>query len=151
MARPLYLSNSYLSVCVDEDGFVRDIYYPHVGLENHVGGFKHRIGIQIDGQFSWLDEPTWQIKVNYQPRTLVGETIFKREDWQVEIHFQDCVYNELPIFLRHIKIVNCQKQHQEIKIFFGQEFAISESKFRNTAFLILPRMPWCTTKASGFF
>lgn len=134
MARPLYLSNSYLSVCVDEDGFVRDIYYPHVGLENHVGGFKHRIGIQIDGQFSWLDEPTWQIKVNYQPRTLVGETIFKREDWQVEIHFQDCVYNELPIFLRHIKIVNCQKQHQEIKIFFGQEFAISESKFRNTAF-----------------
>ncbi len=134
MARPLYLSNSYLSVCVDEDGFVRDVYYPHVGLENHVGGFKHRIGIQIDGQFSWLDEPTWQIKVNYQPRTLVGETIFKREDWQVEIHIQDCVYNELPIFLRHIKIVNCQKQHQEIKIFFGQEFAISESKFRNTAF-----------------
>jgi GH15 family glucan-1,4-alpha-glucosidase len=134
MARPLYLSNSYLSVCVDEDGFVRDIYYPHVGLENHVGGYKHRIGVQVDGYFSWLDQPEWNVKVTYQPRTLVGETTYTHQGLGLSLTFEDIVYNELPIFVRHVTIRNPEKRHQQVRLFFGQEFTISESKFRNTGF-----------------
>lgn len=134
MARPLYLSNSYLSVCLDQDGFVRDIYYPHVGLENHVGGYKHRVGIEVDGYFTWLDNPEWQVEVKYQPRTMVGEISYFHAGLNIKLVTQDLVYNELPIFLRHWQVYNYDQAHQDIKMFFGQEFTISETKFRNTAF-----------------
>jgi len=134
MARPLYLSNSYLSVCLDEDGFVRDVYYPHVGLENHVGGYKHRLGIWVDGVFSWLDSPEWSIKVKYQARTMVGEITYVHSGLGISLKIEDAVYNELPIFLRHVTITNHDKKYQQIRLFFGQEFTISESKFRNTGF-----------------
>lgn len=134
MARPLYLSNSYLSVCLDEDGLVRDIYYPHVGLENHVGGYKHRLGIWVDGDFSWLDQPEWRVHVTYQSRTMVGETTFTHDRLGMVIKMEDLVYNELPIFVRHITVTNPDQKYQEVRLFFGQEFTISESKFRNTGF-----------------
>jgi len=134
MARPLYLSNSYLSVCLDRDGFVRDVFYPHVGLENHVGGYKHRIGVQVDGYFSWLDQPEWQVKVAYQAQTMAGNITYFHQGMNIELQVEDVIYNELPIFLRHFTVHNYDKKHREVKVFFGQEFTISEGKFRNTGF-----------------
>ncbi len=134
MARSLLLSNGYLSVALDDNGFVRDIYYPHVGLENHVSGNKHRIGIRVDGYFSWLDDPEWRVSVRYQSGTMIGEFTFSHERLGLEIITEDLVYNELPIFLRHFVIQNKGQAHKEIHLFFGQEFAIGETRFRNTGF-----------------
>lgn len=134
MARSLLLSNSYLAACLDENGFVRDVYYPHVGLENHVSGNKHRVGVWVDGIFSWLDDPEWTVTCRYQPGTMIGEYTFKHSQLQIEITTEDCVYNELPIFLRHFIIRNINQTHKQVKIFFGHEFAIGETRFRNTGF-----------------
>ena len=38
MAKSLSLGNGSLLVNLDEFAHVRDLYFPHVGLENHVGG-----------------------------------------------------------------------------------------------------------------
>jgi GH15 family glucan-1,4-alpha-glucosidase len=51
MPRALVLGNGETLVCLDEFGFVRDFYFPYVGLENHVSGNRHRIGIMVDGVF----------------------------------------------------------------------------------------------------
>lgn len=134
MARSLFLSNSYLSVCLDDNGYVRDIFYPHVGLENHVGGLKHRIGVMIDGYFSWLDAPEWSAALSYGAKSLVGQVTYEHAGMNVRLEMQDVVYNELPIFIRSVKVVNRNEAHKDIKIFFGQEFAIGEAKMRNTAF-----------------
>lgn len=134
MARPLVFSNSYLSVCLDQDGFVRDVYYPHVGLENHVAGYKHRIGVQVDGWFSWLDSPDWEVIAVYETATLVGNMTYRHRTLPIEITTRDAVYNELPVFLRRFTVLNKEKQFKEVRLFFGQEFAISETKMRNTGF-----------------
>ena len=66
MARSLTLGNGSMLVCLDRFGFVRDFYFPYVGLENHVSGNKHRIGIMVNGNFSWLDDGSWKISIGYR-------------------------------------------------------------------------------------
>ena len=65
MARSIVLSNNELCVALDRFGEVRDLYYPHVGYEDHVRGhYLHRIGVWVDGQISWLsDDPAWEISI----------------------------------------------------------------------------------------
>lgn len=134
MPRSIVLSNGYLAVCLDQDGFLRDLFYPHVGLENHVSGYKHRLGIMVDGYFSWLDTPEWNVTASYDSHAMVGYVTYVHETMPITIRTEDVVYNELPVFLRHFKVENSSATAKDIKMFFGQEFAIGEVRLRNTAF-----------------
>lgn len=134
MARALTLGNGTFLVCLDKYGFVRDMYYPYVGLENHVAGHKHRIGIMVNNRFSWIDDGSWQISIGYKPETMVGYLVCKNAKLQVTVVMEDIVYNETNVFLRQVDIYNHSDQKIDIKLFFHQVFLISESKKRNTAF-----------------
>jgi GH15 family glucan-1,4-alpha-glucosidase len=64
MAKSVVLGNGNLTVGLDRHGLVRDFYFPYVGLENHVGGHnKHRVGVWVDGEFSWLHDGSWDISM----------------------------------------------------------------------------------------
>ncbi|MBP7768803.1 glycoside hydrolase family 15 protein [Candidatus Woesebacteria bacterium] len=134
MARALTLGNGSLLVCLDEFGFVRDFYFPYVGLENHVAGERHRIGIMVGTEFSWIDDGSWKISIGYKPETMVGYLVCKNEALQVTVVMEDIVYNESDIFMRQVDIYNHREQKIDIKMFFHQIFNIQESNKRNTAF-----------------
>ncbi len=134
MPRALVLGNGETLVCLDKFGFVRDFYFPYVGLENHVSGNKHRIGVWVDGQFSWLDDGSWSVKIAYKPETMVGYLVCKNENLQLSIVMEDCVYNEANVFLRQVDVYNHQDQVRNVRVFFHQVFMIAENKKRNTAF-----------------
>lgn len=134
MPRALTLGNGTFLVCLDSYGFVRDMYYPYVGLENHVAGHKHRIGFMINGTFSWLDDGSWQISIGYKPETMVGYLVCKNDKLQVTVVMEDIVYNETNIFIRQVDVYNHSEAKMDIKVFFHQIFHLSESKKRNTAF-----------------
>lgn len=134
MPRALTLGNGKILVGLDSHGFVRDFYYPYVGLENHVSGQKHRIGIRINETFSWIDDGSWQITIGYKPETMVGYLVCKNPDLKVTVVMEDIVYNESNIFLRQVDVYNLSEQSVTIQMFFHQVFHISESKKRNTAF-----------------
>jgi oligosaccharide amylase len=134
MARALTLGNGTSLVCLDEFGFVRDIYYPYVGLENHVMGHKHRIGVMTNGVFSWLDDGSWQITIGYKPETMVGYLVCKSQKLNITLVMEDIVYNEADVFLRQVDVYNESDSLVAVKIFFHQVFTIGESKKRNTAF-----------------
>lgn len=134
MPRALTLGNGTFLVCLDKYGFVRDMYYPYVGLENHVAGHKHRIGFKVNDVFSWLNDGSWQISIGYKPETMVGYLVCKNEKLQVTVVMEDIVYNETDIFIRQVDIYNHSDAEMAIKVFFHQVFHISESKKRNTAF-----------------
>lgn len=134
MPRALTLGNGTFLVCLDEFGFVRDMYYPYVGLENHVSGEKHRIGIQVDTTFSWVDDGSWDITIGYKPETMVGYLVCKNDGLGVSLVMEDIVYNETTIFLRQVDVYNHTQQPINVKLFFHQVFTISESNKRNTAF-----------------
>lgn len=134
MPRALVLGNGSFSVCLDEFGFVRDMYFPYIGLENHVSGHKHRIGIKVNETFSWIDDGQWQINIGYKPETMVGYLVCKHNSLPVSVVMEDIVYNENNVFLRQVDVYNHSDQPQDVKLFFHQVFLISETKKRNTAF-----------------
>ena len=134
MPRSLVLGNGTSLVCLDKFGFVRDIYYPYVGLENHVLGKKHRIGVMVNGVFSWVDDGSWEVSLGYQPETMVGYLVCKNSKLQVSLVMEDIVYNEQDIFMRKVEIYNHTGEFADVKVFFSQVFFISENKKRNTAF-----------------
>jgi len=134
MARALTLGNGTILVCLDDFGFVRDFYFPYVGLENHVAGQKHRIGVSVDGTFTWLDDGHWKITIGYKPETMVGYLVCKNEGLALSLVMEDVVYNETNVFLRQVDVYNHMDRERTIRVFFQQIFHIQESSKRNTVF-----------------
>lgn len=134
MARSLVLGNGQLTACFDMEGVLRDFYYPHVGLENHISGFKHRIGLWWDGNFSWLNGHDWNIKISYENRSMLGQVVYEHKQNGIKVVVRAIVYNEIPVLVRQVTFYNPDKKVKNIKVFFGQEFAIGENRFRNTGF-----------------
>lgn len=122
-------------VCFDRDGLVRDFYFPYVGLENHVGKDRvHKVGIWVDGRFSWLSDNSWRKSINYLDDTLVSNIVFRNEDFGLEIVFTDIVYNEKNIFIRKATVSNLSNERRSVKLFFNQQFQISETTHAETAY-----------------
>ena len=128
MPRQTVIGNGNMLICLDENGEVRDLYYPHAGLENHVVGRIHRLGISINNKFYWFKDFN---KYNSQSaNTLKSTNIFTKPEEKIEVEFENIIYNEREIFVRKISIRNKDTYDKDIKLFFGQEFQIKENKYR---------------------
>lgn len=135
MTRPLLLSNGHLHIGINLYGMVHDLYYPHVGLENHAAAqhMRHRIGVWIDGQFSWLDDGNWYFNMRYDPAGLIGHFSAHHDRLQVTLEFTDCVDADWNAFLRNIHVINGADKPREIRLFLHQMLLISNSLNRDTA------------------
>jgi len=135
MTRSLVLGNGNMLVCYDEWGQVRDLHFPYVGLENHVGEkLMHKIGVHIDGSMFWLSDGAFDISIDYKEDSFVGHVHARSEKLKLELHFSDIVYNEHNIFVRHIEVHNFGSSDRALKLFFNQQFHISESRHGDTGY-----------------
>jgi len=138
MSKSICLGNDRVLIALDDFGQLYDCYYPYVGLENHtMGRFTHKIGFWVnkngDKKFSWLDSGEWQIKVSYQEDAMATKIIAKNSRLELEVSFEDVVYNEKDIFIRNLEITNCALEDQKVRVFFNQQFNIYESFRGDTA------------------
>jgi GH15 family glucan-1,4-alpha-glucosidase len=141
VARPIVLGNGELHVGLNKYGLVHDFYYPYVGFENHAAGAKprHKVGVWIDGQISWLDDTdAWTFKFYYPHTSLIGHTLAKNESLGVIIEFDDCVDSEISVFMRNIHVVNLSDTPREIRLFMHQAFAIGDSRSNTDTAQYLP-------------
>ena len=135
MARSIILSNGELAVAIDSRAQVRDIYYPHVGLEDHVRGhYIHRIGIWTDNQLSWLSDGEWQITVGCEDEALASVITAKHPRMQLELSLTDIVHNEKSVFLRRITIKNTSDRGREMKLYMAHQFEIYKAHGGDTAY-----------------
>ena len=136
MSRSIVLSNNELCVALDKFGEVRDLYYPHVGYEDHVRGhYLHRVGVWVDGQISWLsDDPAWEISIASEEEALASAIVARHPRLKIELAFKDVVYNEKPVFVRRVSITNGSDRSREIKLYFGHQFEIYKAHGGDTAF-----------------
>ncbi len=134
MSRPILLSNGQMHVGLDPYGLVNDFYFPHVGLENHTTGknLRHRVGIFVEGSFSWLDDGSWEIRPDYYGDVLVSRIIAVNDRLQVRLEFDDCVDSEFTAFIRNIHVINSADRAREIRLFMHQVFVISDSNASDT-------------------
>jgi len=138
MARPVVLSNGQLFVGLDEDGLVHDFYYPYVGLDNltNARNSQHKIGVWVEGTFSWVSNADWEITVDFEDDALVGKVTMRNKALQVTLQTNDFVDPEFNAFIRHITITNDAEKSQDIRLFMHQVFQISRAGRADTALYV---------------
>ena len=132
--RDIPVGNGSLLVTFDDKYQIRDIYFPHVGQENHTEGFPFRFGVWADGEFSWIYEDDWKRELCYLSETLVTNVKLTSEKLGIEITCNDTVASHENIFLRRIRVSNLLDKKREIRVFLHHDFRIYENKVGDTAF-----------------
>jgi len=138
MARPVILGNSSLTVGLNEQGLVHDFYYPYVGEDNltTARNAHHKIGVWVDGTFSWVDDGTWLISVDFRDDALISHITMKSTSLMVEIALQDFVDSEFNAFCRQMTLSNLADHKREMRVFFHQVFQISSAGRADTALFV---------------
>ena len=138
MARSVTVGNGKMLVGLDGRGQVRDLYFPFVGEANHVSGASgnhvHRIGVFVDGEMSWLDNPDWKVTIGAEENSSIGSMFAENMKLGITLSSRDAVHNEKDIFLRHFTVQNNRSDTRTIKLFLAQQFRIFESRRGDTGF-----------------
>ena len=134
MAKSLILANGNIFVGLNANGFVSDFFFPYVGVENHVRGEAHRIGVWYQHKLSWLDDGSWDIEINLEQNTFIGYMKCTNKYTGLKINITNVVYNEKNIFLREIEVTSASDHTEDIKLFFHQVFSIYETMQGDTAY-----------------
>lgn len=132
--RDIPVGNGSLLVTFDSHYQIRDIFYPHVGQENHTEGFPFRFGVWADGVFSWIIEEAWKKRLRYIPETLVTDVHLINDEIGIEITVNDTVASHDDLFLRKIAVSNLRDQDRDVRLFLHHDFRIYENKVGDTAF-----------------
>ncbi len=138
MSRPVMLGNGGLTIGLNEQGLVNDFYYPYVGLDNlcNARNLSHKIGLWVDGVFSWIDDGKWDIKVDFETDAMVSIITMHNAELMVELSFQDFVDFEYNCFARLINISNKSDKKREIRLFMHQVFQISRAGRADTGLFV---------------
>jgi GH15 family glucan-1,4-alpha-glucosidase len=112
---------------------VRDIYFPHVGQENHLLGHAQRVGVYVEGRLSWINEEGWERSLGYKNDTLVTENKATNGDLGVDLLLEENVFCEADIFLRKITIRNLEDSDREFRVFFHNDFHLYGDGIGDTA------------------
>lgn len=138
MGRPVILGNGSLTVGLEESGLVHDFYYPYVGLDNltTARSLPHKIGVWVDGVFSWVDASEWKTSVDFEPDVLVSRVVMLNESLQLELTLRDFVDHEFNAFCRQVTVRNMTDQERQVRIFFHQVFQISRAGRGDTALYV---------------
>ncbi len=138
MARPVMLGNGRLTVGLNESGLVHDFYYPYVGLDNltTARSAHHKIGVWIDGAFSWVNRDEWEISVDFETDALVSVVTMRNQALGVELFTNDFVDSEVNALCRRITVKNQADQARDIRVFIHQVFQISRAGRADTALYV---------------
>ncbi|MEQ1762636.1 MAG: glycoside hydrolase family 15 protein [Pyrinomonadaceae bacterium] len=131
--RDLPVGNGSLLVNFDDKYQIRDIYFPHVGQENHTEGFPCRFGVWVDGEFAWVADSGWDRSLEYLPETLVTAVTLTNKKLGVEMVCNDTVASHENTFLRRVRVRNLRDSRSNFRVFLHHDLRIYENAFGDTA------------------
>lgn len=133
MSTALVHGNGKMLVNIDDKLNISDLYWPHVGEENHLAKAPNEQMIRVNGSHSYLSEPGWDFDISYQKDTLVSLSHARNAGLGVDLSFHDCVTPEHDIFIRDITFHNTTDHEQEIFFYVKSNFYMLEDDIGNTA------------------
>ncbi|HVB63788.1 MAG TPA: glycoside hydrolase family 15 protein [Nitrolancea sp.] len=134
MPRDLPIGNGSLLIAFDQSYQIRDLYWPHVGLENHALGHLSRLGVWVDGQFRWLSDPGWEFDLYYQQETLVTQVRLAHPDLALTLEFADAVDFHENLLIRRCTVTNQLSRDREVRLFFHHDLHIMGHEVGDTAY-----------------
>ncbi|HEX7051670.1 MAG TPA: glycoside hydrolase family 15 protein [Longimicrobiales bacterium] len=132
MARSLVLGNGRFLINFDEHYRIRDIFFPHIGIENHTEGHPFRFGVWADNATHWVDE-TWEREIGYEDAALVGRTVLRHRGLGLELHCRDAIDFEVDVFCRELRVRDLRGEARRVRLFLHHDFYISGSDVGDTA------------------
>lgn len=127
-------------VTFDQRYQIRDIYYPHVGQENHAGAGPCRFGVYADvpsvgrGQLCWTGDSSWNIRQRYLRETLTTSVSLDNDHLRLSMYCNDTVDFHRDIFVRKMKVRNLADWDRSIRIVNHQDFNMFGAKIGDTAY-----------------
>jgi glucoamylase len=134
MPRDIPVGNGKLLICFDSSYAIRDLYFPHVGQENHLGGGFSRFGVWVDGKFSWIGKD-WTISLDYLPDTLVTNVSLHNAELGLILSCNDLVDFHENVFIKGITVENLAGGKREVRLFFSNDFSIYGNNVGDTGAL----------------
>lgn len=140
MPRDIPVGNGRLLVTFDSRYQIRDLFYPHVGQENHAGNGPCRFGVHCDspskpkGQMVWTSDPSWTIRQRYLRDTLTTSVALDHRELRLALYCNDVVDFHRPILVRKIKIKNLLDQPRMARVMHHQDFNMFGTKIGDTAY-----------------
>lgn len=144
MPRDIPVGNGQMLVTFDQHYRVRDLYFPHVGQENHAGG-PCRFGVWAElpadrdpeerrrSRVYWSDDG-WDTHLAYKPETLATDVTMRNDAIGVELRCSDVVDFNRPVMVRRIEVVNHTDQDREVRLFHHHDFHMFGNKVGDTAY-----------------
>ena len=132
MSRDLLLGNGSLAVAFDAQYRLADIYYPHVGQENHTGT-PFRFGVWCDATLTWIEDASWQRSLSYLRDTMVSDVVCTNEDAGLRLRCHDAVDADANVYLRKIVVRNTRNESRSLKLFFHHDFNLYGNPTADTA------------------
>jgi oligosaccharide amylase len=134
MPRDLPLGNGSLLITFDQAYQLRDLYWPHVGLENHTNGAVNRFGVWVNGTFRWIDDSGWSRQLGYAHETMVSHVQLVHPDLPVKIVCQDAVDFHENLYVRRLDVTSTASQHLEVRLFFHLDLSILSHEVGDTTY-----------------
>src|SRR5712691_823835 len=132
MPRDLLIGNGSLVVAFDSKYRLADIYFPHVGQENHAGA-PSRFGVWADDTLSWVESDAWQRTLTYLRETLVTDVHCQNDALGLRLRCYDIVDAEANFWVRKIAVRNLRDDARTVKLFFHHDFNLYGSASGDTA------------------
>ena len=144
MPRDIPVGNGQMLVTFDHHYQIRDIYYPHVGQENHAGGGPCRFGVLADlpnaaqtgdrrrRRLFWSYEG-WRIGLDYQPNTLASDVQLEHDELMIRMECTDAVDFHQPLLVRRITLTNLHDQPRQVIVYHHNDFHMFGTKVGDTA------------------
>ncbi|MCL6559287.1 MAG: glycoside hydrolase family 15 protein [Firmicutes bacterium] len=133
MPREIVIGNGNLLINFDPDLNMRDLYFPYVGMENHIAGHKSAAGIWVDGHLSWLEDPGWQRVKKYRKESLVSDVTARNTGIGLELSISDAVHHRKNIYIKKVNIRNLAPHQREVRLIFNNDLSIGGSDVGDTA------------------
>lgn len=134
MPRDLPVCNGNLLIAFDDKYNLRELYFPHVGQQNHTLGSVWRFGVWADGKLSWTADDAWERSLKYEDDTLVTDVRLVNREMGLALVCHDCVDCNLDIFLRKVEVENLWDYERDVRLFWHQDLNINGSREGDTAY-----------------
>lgn len=149
--RDIPVGNGRFLVNFDDKYQLRDVYFPHVGEENHSEGFPFRFGVWVDGVFSWIFEDDWVRTIGYLPESAVTDVKLRNDPLGIEFECHDMVCSDGNIYLKHVLLKNTKGDSREVRVFFITIFASTRTRSETLHSTIRRAAASSITKSIGTF
>jgi glucoamylase len=140
MPRDIPVGNGRMLVTFDNKYQIRDVYFPHVGQENHAGAGPCRFGVYTDipgskkSALFWTTSEGWTIRQRYLRDTLTTSVSLDHPQLRLAIYCNDTIDFHRNILVRKIKIKNLASHERVVRIMHHQDFNMFGTKVGDTAY-----------------